>query len=81
MVSTDIASNAPFQQEAFLGASTKFRKATIKFVMYVRPSVGIEELGSHLLDFREIRYFNIFRNSVEKIQVSLKCDKNVVYLT
>jgi len=28
------------------------------------------------MDFLEIRYFNMFRKSVEKIQVSLKPDKN-----
>jgi len=41
----------------------------------------MEQLGSHLSDFREIWYFGIFRESVEKIQVSLKSDKNNGYFT
>jgi hypothetical protein len=59
-----------------LGAFAKLRKATISFVMSVRPSVSMEQLGSHWTDFHEIRYLRIFRNFVQKIQVSLKSDKN-----
>ena len=43
--------------------------------------VRMEHLGSHLRDFHEIRYFNIFPKSVDKIQVSLKYDKNDGYFT
>ena len=32
------------------------------------------------MDFREIWYLSIFRKSVEKIQVSLKSDKDKGYL-
>jgi hypothetical protein len=43
----------------FLGAFAKFRKATISYVMSVcpsvRPSVRMEEFGSHCTYFREIR--------------------------
>jgi hypothetical protein len=47
---------------AFLGAFTELRKATTSFIMSgcpplclsVRPSVHIEELGSHGADFHEI---------------------------
>jgi hypothetical protein len=39
-------------------------------------SVRIEQLGFHWTDFHKIWYANIFRKSVEKFQVSLKCDKN-----
>jgi len=60
----------------FLGTFEKLRKATISFVMSVSPSVGMEHLGSHWTDFHENRYFCIFRKSVDKIQVSLKSDKN-----
>jgi hypothetical protein len=42
----------------------------------VSMSVRKEELGSRCMDFHEILYFGIFRNSVEKIPVSLKFDKN-----
>jgi hypothetical protein len=46
-------------------------------------SVRMEQLGCHLTDFHEIWYLRIVRKSVEKIQVSLKYDKNngaVLYL-
>jgi hypothetical protein len=36
----------------------------------------MEQLGSHWTDVHEILYLSIFRKSVEKIQVSLKYDKN-----
>jgi hypothetical protein len=61
----------------FLGAIAKLQKATISFVM--SPSARMEQLGSHWTDFHEIWYLSIFRNSVEKIQVSLKSDKNKGY--
>jgi len=54
-----------FQARTF----AKLRKATISFFMSVRPSARMEELGSHRMDFHEVSYLNIFRNSVEKIQI------------
>jgi len=42
----------------------------------VRPLVCMEQLCSHRPDFHEILYWNIFRKYVQKIQVSLKSDKN-----
>jgi hypothetical protein len=65
----------------FLGAFAKLRKATIRFVMSVHPSVLMEQLGSHWKDFHEILYLRIFRKSVEKIQVSIKSHKNSLYFT
>jgi hypothetical protein len=50
-----------------LGAFAKFRKATISFIMSVRPSAHMEQLGSHWTDFHEILYLRNFRISVEKI--------------
>jgi hypothetical protein len=44
-------------------------------------SVRMEQLGSHWTDFHEIWYLWIFRKSVEKIQDSLKSDKNKGYFT
>jgi len=44
--------------------------------MSVRPSVRMEKLGSHWTDLREIWHLNIFRQSVQKVQVPLKSDKN-----
>ena len=41
----------------FIGASVKLRKATVSYVMFVRPyvrlSVRMEQLGSHWTDFHE----------------------------
>jgi hypothetical protein len=39
----------------------------------------MEQLASHWTDFHAILYFRIFRNSAEKIQVSLKLAKNSGY--
>jgi hypothetical protein len=66
-----------------LGAFEKLRKATISFVMSVRPSVSIrmEQLDSRWTDFHEILHFSVFRKTVEKIQVSLKSDKNNGHFT
>jgi hypothetical protein len=49
--------------------------------MFVCPSVRMEQLSSHWTDFHEIWFFRIFRKSVEKIQASLKSDKNNGYFT
>jgi hypothetical protein len=45
------------------------------FAMCVRLSVRVEQLGSYWKDFHEIWYLSFFKY-VEKIQVSLKFDKN-----
>ena len=47
----------------------------------IRPAVCMLQIGSHWNDFHEIWYFSIFRNYVQKIQVSLKYDKNKEYFT
>ena len=44
-------------------------------------SVRTQQIGSHQTDFYEMRYLNIFRKSVETIQVSLKSDRNNGYFT
>ena len=41
----------------------------------------MEQLGSHWADFREIWYLILFRKFVEKIQVSLRSDKNNGHFT
>jgi hypothetical protein len=38
----------------FFGAFAKLRKATISFVMSLRPAVRMEQLFSHWRDFHEI---------------------------
>jgi hypothetical protein len=72
-------SHTCLSHKIFLGTFAKLRKATISFIMYVRPSVHIEQLGFHWTDFRKIWYLSIFRKYVEKIQVSLQSDKNNRY--
>ena len=51
-----------------------FKVTTISFVISLRLSVHMEQLGSHWTDFHKILYLRIFRKSVEEIQVSLKSD-------
>jgi hypothetical protein len=55
----------------FLGVLEKLRKATINFVISAlpsfRPSVRMEQLGSHSTDFHESLWLCIFRKTVEKI--------------
>ena len=52
------------------------RKSTISLVVFVCPSVRMEQVGSYWTEFHEIWCLRIFRKSVEKIQVSLKSVKN-----
>jgi len=44
-------------------------------------SIRMEQFDSHWTDFSGILYLSIFRKSLEKIQVSLKSDKNNGYFT
>ena len=44
-------------------------------------SVCVEQLNSYWMDFLEIWCLSIFWKSIEKIQVSLKSDKNNGYIT
>ena len=61
----------------FLSSFAEFRIATVSSsCLSVCPSVRMEQLECHWTDFNEILYLSIFRYSVEKIQVSLKSDKN-----
>ena len=64
-----------------LYAFTRLRKSIISFVMSVCSSIHSEQLVSHWMHFNKIWYLNIFRESVEKIQVSLQSDKNIRYFT
>jgi hypothetical protein len=53
-----------------LGAYAKLRKATVSFVMSVRPFDRKNQRGSQWMDFHLILYLSIFRKYVQKIQVS-----------
>jgi hypothetical protein len=68
------------KSERFLGEFEKLRKATVSFVMSVRPSVcphGTTRLPLDGFLFK----MSISRLSVEKIQISLKPDTNKGYFT
>jgi hypothetical protein len=51
-----------------IGVFTTLQKVTItsRLVISVRQSVRMEQTGSHWMDFHEIWYLKIYRNSVEK---------------
>jgi hypothetical protein len=55
---------------SYLDTSAILRKATISPVMYVSPSVRMEQLGSLWTNFDEILHLSIFRKAVEKIKIS-----------
>ena len=67
--------------KTFLDFSTELLKVTISFVMSPRLSVRMEQLGSYWRDFHNNMYFSIFRKRVEKIQYSLKSNRNNGYCT
>jgi len=56
--------------------SQNFENRLLASYLSVRPSVRMEQLGSHWTDFHEIWYLSMIRKTVQKIQVSLKADKN-----
>ena len=45
-----------WQNAKLLGAFAKLGKSTISFVMSIRPSVRMKQLGSHRTDSHEILY-------------------------
>jgi hypothetical protein len=84
---SDVSSKtlSPFPQACYVtcapGAFGNCEKQLISFVMSALLSCRIQHLGSHETDLHEISYKNIFRKTVEKIQVSFKSDKNNRYFT
>jgi hypothetical protein len=46
----------------------KIAKKTISFVVSVRPSFHMEQLGSQWPNFYKVGYLNIFRNSLNKFE-------------
>jgi hypothetical protein len=66
-------------EKKFLGSFAKLRSATITFVMFVCLSVHLsvraEQLGPLFEGFSR-NFICICRKSIQKIQVSLKPDKN-----
>ena len=59
----------------------QLRRVCLSVCLSIRPSVFMQHLGFHWMDFHEIRYLGIFRKYVGKIQVLLKSDKNNRYFT
>jgi hypothetical protein len=53
----------------------------LNFGMSVRPSARAEQLGSHWTDFHEILHLSVLRKTVQKMQGTLKSDKNNGYFT
>jgi hypothetical protein len=65
----------------FVGAFAKLWEATISFfILFVRPSARNNSAPIGRI-FTKFNTLNIFRKSVEKIQVSLKSDKHYGYFT
>lgn len=58
-------------RDPFLGALVKLRKPTTTYVMSVRLSSRMEQLGWRRTDFREILYCGALWKSIEKIQALL----------
>jgi hypothetical protein len=68
--------NSLHNLHTFLGAFAKLWKATTSFVMSVRPSVRMQQLGSHSADFHKIWHLSFSPKFVENIQVSLTSHTN-----
>jgi hypothetical protein len=78
-------SNTIFQAFMFSGAVAELLKATLSFFISVCLNFGqsarTDKLGSHIKNFYENCYLNIFPKSVKNIKISLKSDKNNRYFT
>jgi len=67
----------------FLGAFAKLRKTAISFALSVFSSFCLSSWNNsahHWTEYHGIRYMQIFRKSILKIQVLLKSEKNNGYL-
>jgi hypothetical protein len=60
----------------FLDVFAYSRKTPINFVISVRPSIRMYQLGSNWMDLCEIWYCGLSRKSIETIQIWVKSDKN-----
>ena len=70
-------------KKEFLGAFAKLQIKPLlaSLGLFVRLSICMEEFGFHWTIFHEIWYLSTFRQSIEKIQASLKFEKNNGYFT
>jgi hypothetical protein len=62
----------------FLGAFAKLRRATISFLMSIRLSVRMEQLGFHLVDFDETWYFSFFSKMLRKTSCLSNMQKRII---
>jgi hypothetical protein len=66
----------------FLAPSQNFKNRLLASSrLIVCPSVRMDQLRSQWTNFYKLLYFNVFRKSVEKIQVSFNYDKNNGHFT
>jgi len=49
-----VGTNSLYLSGVLLGVFTELQKVTINFIMYICPSVHMEQLSSHWKDFHEI---------------------------
>ena len=59
----------------FLGAFAKLRQATIIFIASIRPSVRMEQLGSHWTDFYGSLFLSIFQKKCRENLSLIKIGK------
>jgi hypothetical protein len=73
--------NARTSWSPFSSVFTKLWKITVSFVVSIRVSICMEQLGSHWMHVREIWCLSIYQKSVKKMQALLKSDKNNGYFS
>jgi len=61
----------------FLHMFRKLWNTTISYVISLRLSVCMEQIGSHLKHVHEIWNFRIFQKSFQKMQLSLQSSENM----
>jgi len=75
-------SEVQFSSVLLLGMFAKLWKVTMSFAMPACPSIHMEQLGFHRMDFAfkfDITLFS--KKSVKKCRILLKSDKNNGYFT
>jgi hypothetical protein len=64
-----------YEKTQFLGAFAKFRRATVSFVMTVRPSAWNNWAATGRI-FMKLVILDFFEILLKEIQISLNSDKN-----
>jgi hypothetical protein len=78
-----IGSCQHFQRRRIWLGFRRFRKIgkPVSWLRHESPSVPMGQLGSHLMNFREIPHFSIFRKSVNRVHIPIKSNNNNRYCT